>query len=173
MRKTEIVAGGLFALLGAVFFAGAIVYGVGSPTSDGQPGAGFFPVIVSSIVLLLGLGLILKAATNPDRQSPFFLEEEQKANPRPLYLTLAGLAGLFLLWVFAPLRLLNPVARRLLDSDAFLFQDYAFEFAALLFSVFMNRVYGRGWLFSWAFAIAFVAVVYFCFTKMLYIQFII
>ena len=172
MRKSDVVSGFLFSAVGLVFLIGALMYGISSPTSDGQPGVGFFPFIVSGIVLLLGIGLIITSITarsNSNRPSPFAMDMEQKGNPRLWYLTVAGLVGLFLLWYLAPLRVFTALVK----SEVFFFEDYAFEFAALVFSVFMNRVYGRGWLFSCVFALLFVGLVYFCFTKMLYIQFII
>jgi hypothetical protein len=46
-----------------------------------------------------------------------------------------------------------------------------FEFAALLFCLLLNRVYGRGWLFNLIFSFSMVGLVHLLFVRVLYIQF--
>lgn len=167
MRKSILFSALGFCLVAVVFLIGALQLGITSKTSDGVPGAGFFPFIVSILVLVLGGLLIAKTLRGPDAPSPFAMSAEQQGNKRTLRVAVYGLAIIMLLWLFPPL---NPLDRLQL-SETFLFRDYAFGFASIVYCVYMNRALGRSWRFSLFFAISFFLLVHFIFTEFLYIQF--
>ncbi len=132
-----------------VFIVGGLQLGVSSPTADGVPGAGFFPVVIGSAVALLGIILIVQSRFfKGEKKISFRMVTEQKGNIRPLLLTVAGLVGMFVVW-----HLVN------------------FELAVTAFSLFINRVYGRSWRFGLLFTIVFVGFIYLMFDKVFHIQF--
>lgn len=167
MRKSVILTAVGFNLVGVVFLIGALQLGITSRTSDGVPGAGFFPFVVSLLVLILGTALIVKTLRNPDKPSPFAMDTEQQGNKRTLRVAIYGLAIIMLLWLIAPLDVLDGLQL----SETFLFRDYAFGFASIVYSLYMNRALGRSWQFSVFFAVCFFLLVHFVFTEFLYIQF--
>ncbi len=149
MQKSNIAFGSIFAAIGVVFVIGALRLGLSSPTSDGVPGAGFFPFIIALVVLALGLGLVISSIISPDgRPSPFRMDAEQRENLRPFVLTIVALFGFFVLWYLI-----------------------RFEVAAFVFCIFLNKVYKRSWLFTIVFSVILVSVTYFIFNRLLFIQF--
>ncbi|MEV4617758.1 tripartite tricarboxylate transporter TctB family protein [Asanoa sp. NPDC049573] len=53
----DILAGGIFVLIGGAFAVGSLSYGLGTPL---RMGPGFFPLAVGLIVAALGLGIVVK-----------------------------------------------------------------------------------------------------------------
>lgn len=53
----DVLAGGLFVLIGGAFAVGSLGYGLGTPLRMG-PGA--FPLLVGAIVVALGLAIVIK-----------------------------------------------------------------------------------------------------------------
>lgn len=170
MRTSDISFGVVFALVAAVFMIGAWQLGFGS-SADGVPGSGVFPFAISLLVFALGLALIVKAVRkiSPETPSPFALDDETRINLRPFVLTIAGLLAFLGLWYLSPLRLLDMMDK----ETVFYFNDYAFEFAAFLFSIYLNRVFARSWKFSLIMSAVIILTVHFVFTRLLYIQFVI
>ncbi len=132
-----------------IFVIGGFQLGVHSPTRDGVPGSGFFPVVIGAAVALLGAGLIVQSLTfKGEKKESFRMEGEQRGNIRPLILTALCLVGMFVVW-----HIVN------------------FEAAAVLLSLALNWVYGRSRRFSILFTIVFIGLVYLMFDRIFYIQF--
>ncbi|MDR1536127.1 MAG: tripartite tricarboxylate transporter TctB family protein [Planctomycetota bacterium] len=149
MHKTDLASAGAFMAVAAIFMIGAWRFGISSRTSDGVPGAGFFPFIIGLIVLGLNSAQVVLWLKGKGEGKPSFaLADEQRDNPRALFVTIAALVGLLVLW-------------RLIF----------FEAAALLFCLAMNHFYGRGKLFNLVFSLLLVGLIHLFFARFLYIQF--
>lgn len=148
MYKGDTIPGLLICGVGIWFLVPGIGYGISSSTSDNVPGAGFFPVIIAAAVILFGLALFVKGLRDKGKASYFAMDEEQKANIRPLFLTAAAILLFFVLWKFVH-----------------------FVAAALVFCLFMNWVLRRGWKFSLIYSAIFIALIYCIFTIGLKVQF--
>ena len=149
MHNSDVYSGSAFLAVAAVFIVGGLQLGVASPTADGVPGAGFFPVVIGATVALLGIILIAQSRLfKGERKESFRMISEQKKNIRHLVLTVVSLIGMFVVW-----HLIN------------------FEVALIVFSLFINRVYGRSWLFCILFTVVFVGLIYLMFDKVFHIQF--
>jgi hypothetical protein len=69
MRTTiglDVLAGGIFVLLGVGFLVPALGFGFGSML---RMGAGFFPVVLSVLLMILGLVIVVRGALAPERVS--------------------------------------------------------------------------------------------------------
>jgi hypothetical protein len=53
----DVLAGGIFVLVGGAFVVGALSYELGTPL---RMGPGYFPLVVGAIVAVLGLAIVLK-----------------------------------------------------------------------------------------------------------------
>jgi hypothetical protein len=53
----DILAGGIFVLIGGAFVVGALGYELGTPL---RMGPGYFPLVVAAIVTVLGLAIVVK-----------------------------------------------------------------------------------------------------------------
>ncbi len=148
MYKGDTIPGLLVCGVGVWFLVPGIGLGMSSSTISGVPGAGFFPVIVSSAVILFGLALFVKGLKDNGKFAYFEMDEEQKANIRPLLLTVCAILAFFILW-----KLIH------------------FVVAALAFCLFVNWIYHRSWKYNLLFSIIFVALIYGIFNLGLKVQF--
>ncbi|MDR2392173.1 MAG: tripartite tricarboxylate transporter TctB family protein [Planctomycetota bacterium] len=148
-HKSDLVSTGAFMAAAILFIAGALRLGVGSATSDGVPGAGFFPFILGLIILVLGaVQATLFFRDRGEKKASFALPPDRRANVARIAATVGGMLGLFVLWKLV-----------------------CFEAAAPAFCLFLNRVYGRGWLFNVVFSVLMTLLIHLLFTRLLYIQF--
>ena len=148
-HKSDIVSTGAFMAVAVLFVAGALRLGVGSATSDGVPGAGFFPFVLAPIILVLGLAQItLFFRDRGEKKASFALPPDCRANAARIAATIGAMLGLFALWKLI-----------------------CFEAAAPAFCLFLNWVYGRGWLFNLIFSVLMTLLIHLLFTRLLYIQF--
>lgn len=102
--KGDSVIGLFTALLGF----GTVIYTLLEPkmtfaaqTSDGVPGAGFFPIILGAILGCLGVVLFfvgLKPGKDEDQSKNAEAEKELKLNRKQLLLSIAAIAAFFILW---------------------------------------------------------------------------
>ena len=53
----DVLAGGIFVLIGGAFVVGSLGYELGTPL---RMGPGYFPLVVGAVVALLGLAIVLK-----------------------------------------------------------------------------------------------------------------
>ncbi|XOQ42899.1 MAG: Tripartite tricarboxylate transporter TctB family protein [Clostridium sp.] len=147
MHKGDTIPGLLFCAVGVMFLIPGMGLGLTS-TVSGVPGAGFFPVIVAVAVILFGAALFVKGLKDNGKLVYFKMDEEQKANVKPLILTVSSIVVFFVLWKFVH-----------------------FVVAALVFCLFMNWVYKRNWKFNIIFSIVFVTLIYCIFNIGLKVQF--
>ena len=101
MHKGDIIPGLLFALLGA--FCLCVTYTspmlkFGSNTSDGVPGAGFFPVLLGFAVGILGTILFVRGILQKGSVQYFQVDPEIKFNLKRLGLTAVSIVIFFILW---------------------------------------------------------------------------
>lgn len=146
--KGDTIPGLICIVVGLAFLLPSIDLGIIATTKDGVPGAGFFPAILSSGVILGGIGLFFSGLMAKGSFEYFHLDEEQKQNIRPFFITIISMLVFMLLWKFVD-----------------------FFVAMALFCLFLNKVYKRSWKFNILFTIGLVAGIYVAFTILLKIQF--
>jgi hypothetical protein len=148
MYKGDTIPGLLLSGVGLCFLIPALGLGLSSTTSDNVPGAGFFPVVIASAVILFGILLFLKGLKANGKMVYFEMDEEQKANIRPFFVTILSIAAFFLIWKFV-----------------------RFEIAAFAFCLFTNWVFKRTWKYNIAFSVILVTIIYCIFSLGLKIEF--
>lgn len=101
MHKGDTIPG----LLTAVFGFAVAFYTLSEDTmkfraqsSDGVPGAGFFPVLLGFVVGILGVALMVRGLTQRGSVQYFKLDEELKRNLRTMCLVVVGIVVFFVLW---------------------------------------------------------------------------
>lgn len=148
MYKGDTIPGLLVCGVGIWFLVPGIGLGMSSPTLSGVPGAGFFPVIIASAVILFGLALFVKGLKNNGKLVYFKMDDEQRANLKPLLLTVAAILIFIVLW-----KLIH------------------FVVAAFAFCLFLNWVFHRNWKYNLTFSVLFVTLIYCIFNLGLKVQF--
>lgn len=114
-------------------------------TVDGTPGPGYFPILVSSVILFLSAILFVQYLR--DNKKYFQQNETQKKNLPKLLIT----AGAILLYTI-------------------LFMVIPFIPLTLVFMVFLNWLFGRTWRFNIIFSIIFTGVIYYVFNNLLHVM---
>lgn len=101
MHKGDTIPG----LLTAIFGFAVALYTLSEDTmkfraqsSDGVPGAGFFPVLLGFVVGILGVALMVRGLTQKGSVQYFKLDEELRGNLRTLILAVTGIVVFFVLW---------------------------------------------------------------------------
>ncbi len=150
MFKGDTIPGILSVAFGFLFLIPSIGFGVTSATSDGVPGPGFFPMIISVCLIALGLMLLIKGIRDKGTFKVFVLDEDTRENLKPFFLTIAAILGFLIAIKFV-----------------------LFVLAAFALLVGMNWIYKRSWKFNLIFSSVFVGLVYVIFTILLKVQFII
>lgn len=148
MFKGDTVPGCFFIGFGLLFLFPSLGLGVASPTSDGVPGAGFFPTIMAVLLIVFGILLTINGIKSKGSLVYFEMDEEQKANVKPFFITMISICVFFALW-----------------------KVIGFYFSVLIFCFFLNKVYQRNFKFNITYSILFTALIYFVFTVALKIQF--
>lgn len=148
--KGDTIPGILAVAFGLLFLIPSIGFGVTSATSDGVPGPGFFPLIISICLIALGLVLFVKGIRDKGKFKVFVLDEDNRENLKPFFLTIAAIL-VFLIAI----------------------KFIMFVLAAFVLVVVMNWIYKRSWKFNLIFSSVFVGLVYVIFTVLLKVQFII
>lgn len=149
MHKSDLAAGGVFAAVAAVFLVGAVKLGIASPTSDGVPGPGFFPFLLSSLLIVLCGVMAAQYLTHKgEKHESFRRDVEQKGNMKPFVLTLAALLVMFAIWHL-----------------------WCFEAGCLFFCLAANQIYKRSWKFTIAFSVIFTAMIHILFIRLLMLSF--
>ena len=110
-------------------------------TSDGVPGAGFFPCILSGALIFSGIILMIRGLRQNGEKQYVALDAEIRGNIKILLLTVAGL-GVFL---------------------AFWYLTDLFIVGVLLFAVFLNKLYERKWKYTIIYAVVFTVFIYLVF----------
>lgn len=155
--------GGLVVVLVGVFFAGYALLDsnltYSARTSDGVPGAGFFPILFGFLMALSGLLLVvrslgLRAKESDEETGPVEEElseddapvieqkagspEEQRLNNRILLLTVLTVLAFLLFWKLTGW----------------------FYPALIVTTVILGRIFEKTWVFSVLFAVVFAAFIY-------------
>lgn len=110
-------------------------------TSDGVPGAGFFPCILSGALIFSGIILMIRGLRQNGEKQYVTLDAEMKGNLKILALTVAGLIIFLAFWYLTNL----------------------FIVGVMLFAVYLNKLYGRNWKFSVIYAVIFTSFIYLVF----------
>ncbi|BDF35227.1 hypothetical protein CE91St62_32890 [Lachnospiraceae bacterium] len=110
-------------------------------TSDGVPGAGFFPCILSGALICSGIILMIRGLRQNGEKQYVALDAEMRGNIKILLLTVAGLAVFLAFWYLTDL----------------------FIVGVLLFAVFLNKLYERKWKYTIMYAVVFTVFIYLVF----------
>lgn len=128
----------------ALFF---LIPALGMPggTSDGAPGPGYFPTIVSVVVLFLCIPLLIGYLK--DKKKYFQQDETQKKNLPSLLIVMVAICLYCVLFMYVP-----------------------FIPLTIAFIVFFNWYFGQKWVFNIVFSIVFTLLIYFIFSKFLHVM---
>ncbi|GAB6109776.1 tripartite tricarboxylate transporter TctB family protein [Fusibacter bizertensis] len=150
MLKTNVISSVIFIIIGAIFIKPSLDLGLSSATSDGVPGAGFFPFIMSFGIILLGLYLLVTSLIKLKRGDMSVKEIMNKINFKNTVVMFLIIVGYVILW--------NIVG---------------YYIATFMTAVFANWYFKRSWIFTIGFSSVFVLLIYVIFTVGLKIQFVI
>lgn len=101
MHKGDTIPGLLTALFGfavALYTLSEDTMRFRAQSSDGVPGAGFFPVLLGFAVGILGVALMVRGLAQKGSVQYFKLDEELKQNLKTMCLVVAGMVAFFVLW---------------------------------------------------------------------------
>lgn len=119
-------------------------------TSDGVPGAGFFPVILGFLLGALGLLLMIRGLRAKGEVEFFKIEDDEiRGNVKMLIKTVVCILVFFILWQLTK----------------------QFILCALLFVGGLNFIFERSWKFNLIYTVVFVAFIYVAFVVGFSIQF--
>lgn len=152
MHKGDTIPG----LITAVFGFAVAIYTLMDDTmtfsaqsSDGVPGAGFFPILLGFVVGILGVALMIRGIGQKGTVQHFKLDAEVSQNLKRLLLTAGGVLVFFVLW---------RVSRQ-------------FIVCVPLLVLYLNFVFGRKWKFNLIYAVIFTVFLYLAFVLGFKIQF--
>lgn len=101
MHKGDTIPGLITALFGysvAVYTLMEDTMRWNAQSSDGVPGAGFFPVLLGFAVGILGTVLMIRGILQKGSVQYFKVDDEVKKNLKTLGLAVAGIVVFFILW---------------------------------------------------------------------------
>lgn len=107
-------------------------------SKDGVPGAGYFPIVVSLMIILFSVLLIIDGIRKQNKY--FEIEEAKKQNLIQMLEVYGALVVFFVLWNFIP-----------------------FVFAAIIFEVILCRILRCSWKFTILFSLISVIALYLIF----------
>lgn len=112
-------------------------------TSDGVPGGGFFPYILSILIIIMGGALAVRGMKTEGKVYVEMTEENRK-NLKTLIFMVLGLIVFLAAWKFT----------------APMFGNTAFMCCVFLFELYMNRLFERSWKFTFIYSAVFTAFIY-------------
>ena len=153
MRKGDAISGIAITLLGF----GVVIYTLAentmrfnAQTSDGVPGAGFFPVLLGALLGILGIMLVIRSIRKKSEEvQSVAASEETKKNIKMLVLTITAVVVFFILWQLTKLVIL-----------------WAFALV-----IFLNFIFERTLKFNIIYSVVFVAFIYLAFVVGFSVQF--
>ena len=153
MRKGDAISGIAITLLGF----GVVIYTLAentmrfnAQTSDGVPGAGFFPVLLGALLGILGIMLVIRSIRKKSEEvQSVAASEETKKNIKMLVLTITAVVVFFILWQLTKLFIL-----------------WAFALV-----IFLNFIFERTLKFNIIYSVVFVAFIYLAFVVGFSVQF--
>ena len=152
MHKGDTIPGALVSVLGLIFLTVTLMdprMTIAPVTSDGVPGAGFFPFLMSVILIVFGVVLLFIGIRKKEKVAYINLTAETKQNLKKLLFVVAGIIIFLVLW-----QLTN------------LFLPWV-----LVLSIYLNKVFERNLKFTIIYSVSLTAVVYLVFTVAFSIQF--
>ncbi len=139
----------VFALVGIFFLIYTIIspqLTFGSTTSDGVPGAGFFPYILSALLIILGVVLVIRSQSKEIK--PYVeMTDEVRGNLRTMLIMLAGFVVFLLVW-------------KLLSG---FIGNWGFLACVFVFEIFINKLFQRSWKFTLIYAAVLTVFIYLVF----------
>lgn len=145
--KGNTIPGILCMAMGIIFLVPALSMGFFTKLEH-QPGSGFFPILISICLILMGISLLLSGIAAKGSVQYFHVTAETKENLKIFFVLISALAMLAVVW-----------------------RLFQFEAAAFLFCIVMNLFLKRGWKFSIVFSICFILLIHVIFVTGLRIQF--
>ena len=151
MKKfnADALAGIIVAAVGAFFFIMTLTnpqMSFVSTTSDGVPGGGFFPYILSAILFILGVALTGRSLMN-EPVKYVEMTEENKKNLKVMLLTIAGFVVFLIVWKLTAPYLGNP----------------AVIACVFLLELFLNRLFERTWKYTVIYSTVFTLFIFLVF----------
>jgi hypothetical protein len=143
MSIAGLVFTGISIVLALVFMIPA--FGFPGGTVDGAPGPGYFPVIVCTVIIILGV--LLGVSYLRKKEKYFQTNETERSNLPALLVTGAAVVIYTVAFMFIP-----------------------FIPLTLVFLVFMNWIYKRKWVFNIIFSVVFTLVLFFVFSTFLHVM---
>lgn len=147
MKKSNTIPGivttafGLFVLILTLTSKNMAIFG--TKETGYMPGQGFFPIVCSALLVLFGAILTVRGIRAGKVTSEGGMTAEGKENLKNLLLVVGGLIIALAAWVI---------------TNQFLVCTFCY-------SVFINRVFKRSWLFTAIFSVCIVALIYFMFMR--------
>ena len=152
MHKGDTIPGLIAAIFGfsvAIYTLMEDTMRVNAQSSDGVPGAGFFPVLLGMVVGVLGVALMIRGLRQRGTVQHFKLDPEMKQNLMTLALAVAGLAAFFVLW---------QVTKQ-------------FIVCVPILCFFLNYIFGRSLKFNLIYTLCFTVFLYLAFVLGFKVQF--
>ncbi len=147
--KADAIAGLLCMALGAFFLIMTATnhqLSFIATTSDGVPGGGFFPYILSVLIIIMGGALVVRGLRQADKQYVQWTPENKK-NLKIMFLTVAGIVVFLIAWkITAPY-----------------FGNNAFMACVFLLEIYLNKLFERSWKFTLIYAVVFTLFIYLVF----------
>jgi putative tricarboxylic transport membrane protein len=143
MSIAGLVFTGVCIVIALVFMIPAFSFPGG--TVDGAPGPGYFPIIVCTIIIILGV--ILGVSYTRKKEKYFQTNETERSN-LPVLLVTGGAVVIY--------------------TVAFMF--IPFIPLTVVFLVFINWLYKRKWVFNIIFSMVFTLILFFVFSKFLHVM---
>lgn len=143
MSKSGLIFVVFCIVLSLCFLIPALSFPGGS--ADGAPGPGYFPIIVSTICIILSV--ILGLVYVKDKKKYFQTTEIQKQNLKMMLIIASVIILYSILFMFVP-----------------------FIPLTIVFLIFLNWMFKKKWLWNIIFSIVFTLVLYFVFSKFLHVM---
>ncbi len=143
MSKAGLLFVGACTAVALIFMIPAFKFPGG--TTDGTPGPGYFPILVSCVILLLCAVLFFQYLK--DNKKYFQQNEVQKKNLSKLLITAGAIILYTVLFMFIP-----------------------FIPLTIVFMVFLNWLFGRTWRFNIIFSVIFTGAIYYVFNNLLHVM---
>ncbi len=152
MHKGDTIPGLITALFGfsvAIYTLVEDTMRWNAQSSDGVPGAGFFPVLLGFVVGILGVALTVRGLYQKGSVQYFKLDPEIKKNLKTLALAVVGIVVFFILWQTTK----------------------QFILCVPILCFFLNVIFGRNLKYNLIYTVVFTAFLYLAFVKGFSVQF--
>lgn len=152
MHKGDTIPGLITALFGfsvAIYTLLEDTMRVNAQSSDGVPGAGFFPVLLGFAVGILGTVLMIRGLMQKGTVQYFKLDDEVKHNLKILALAVIGVVVFFVVWQTTK----------------------QFIFCVPVFCFYLNFIFKRSLKYNIVYTVVFTAFLYLAFVVGFKVQF--